>query len=543
MPAQGIAAARTEVCDRSHPTAESETPAIRTTTTRAAALVLFAVTVAHLALAAHLPLAPDETYYWEWSRNLDWGYYDQGPLVAWWIRAFCFVFGDTVLGIRMGIVLGALATRALIWQLARDLYGPRVAFWALVFSSVMLFSTVGGVIATYDPLVALFWAAACLLGARAVRTGSPAAWMALGAAFGLGMLAKHTMAFFAIGFVVYLLVRPERRALLRTKEPYLALLVGLSLYAPNLVWQARHDWMTFGHVLHLSGRGAARGATKLVGEYIGGQAGMATPLLFLGMIYALGWSVRRGLQKVGDAEAYLACQALPTLLAFLYASFRSTVQPNWAAAAWMTAPVLYAAWLAGETHRSRVAMWFAGAAVAMAVVLNLLIAVPDLRPVLSIRLPRKMDHMRILYGGEELATAVQRERQAMEAAGGGRVTVGAATYDNASRLSFYLPGQPRAYCYFLNTRANSYLVFNQHNRPAPGSNAIVADDRPPTDPWLPAYRDIYERVEPVPDAVPILRPRLYSEPARVYHLYRCYGYKPNQPAERPASESRLAGEP
>jgi hypothetical protein len=33
------------------------------------------------------PLAFDEAYYWQWSKNLAWGYYDHPPLIAFMIRA------------------------------------------------------------------------------------------------------------------------------------------------------------------------------------------------------------------------------------------------------------------------------------------------------------------------------------------------------------------------------------------------------------------------------------------------------------------------
>ena len=163
-----------------------------------------------------------------------------------------------------------------------------------------------------------------------------------------------------------------------------------------------------------------------------------------------------------------------------------------------------------------------------------------MRPLLHIHLAKKADHQRVLFGGTELAAAVDRERKALEAERHRPVTVGAATYDTTSRLSFYLPGQPRAYCFFLGTRANSYLFFDERRRPAPGSDAIIADDKAPDDPWIARFSAIFERIEPVPDPVPIWRRDMYPEPARTYYLYRCYGYRPGQAAETPASESGLA---
>ena len=34
-----------------------------------------------------LGLVGDESYYWEWGRNLDWGYYSKPPLIGWLMGA------------------------------------------------------------------------------------------------------------------------------------------------------------------------------------------------------------------------------------------------------------------------------------------------------------------------------------------------------------------------------------------------------------------------------------------------------------------------
>src|SRR2546425_4091853 len=101
---------------------------------RAVIAILTASTLIHLFLALRFPLAPDETYYWQWGRHLDWGYYDQGPMIAWVIRAGCALFGNTPLGVRSGIILAALPTQIFLYGLFRDLLGRRTAIIGLVLS-------------------------------------------------------------------------------------------------------------------------------------------------------------------------------------------------------------------------------------------------------------------------------------------------------------------------------------------------------------------------------------------------------------------------
>ena len=61
--------------------------------------------LAYLAFYCPLELAPDEAYYWDWSRQLDWSYHSKGPLVAWLIRLSCECFGDTMLAVRVPAVI------------------------------------------------------------------------------------------------------------------------------------------------------------------------------------------------------------------------------------------------------------------------------------------------------------------------------------------------------------------------------------------------------------------------------------------------------
>ncbi|MCX5907686.1 MAG: glycosyltransferase family 39 protein, partial [Deltaproteobacteria bacterium] len=56
-------------------------------------------------------LAPDEAYYFTWSRHLQWGYYDHPPMVGFLIRIFTEIAGPGEFGVRLGwVIIGALLT-------------------------------------------------------------------------------------------------------------------------------------------------------------------------------------------------------------------------------------------------------------------------------------------------------------------------------------------------------------------------------------------------------------------------------------------------
>ncbi len=68
---------------------------------RWALVALIALTLLRLVVAASVPLAPDEAYYWVWSRALAAGYPDHPPMVALWIRIGTTLAGDSALGVRL----------------------------------------------------------------------------------------------------------------------------------------------------------------------------------------------------------------------------------------------------------------------------------------------------------------------------------------------------------------------------------------------------------------------------------------------------------
>ena len=61
--------------------------------------LLGVILVLNLLQAYFTELIFDEAYYWYYSQNLDWGYFDHPPMVAWLIKASSYFF-DGELGVR-----------------------------------------------------------------------------------------------------------------------------------------------------------------------------------------------------------------------------------------------------------------------------------------------------------------------------------------------------------------------------------------------------------------------------------------------------------
>jgi 4-amino-4-deoxy-L-arabinose transferase-like glycosyltransferase len=79
---------------------------------------------------------------------------------------------------------------------------------------------------------------------RLVRSEDPRLWVAVGAAAGLGMMAKYAMAFFAAAiFAGFLLTDAHRN--LASRWLLAGCAVALVIWASNLAWEAEHQFVSF----------------------------------------------------------------------------------------------------------------------------------------------------------------------------------------------------------------------------------------------------------------------------------------------------------
>lgn len=295
-------------------------------------LVLLAVSAGvRLALALGTDIYFDEAYYWQWGRHLAWGYYDHPPLVAWLIAA---------LGIRPTALLCGAGTVAAVWGLARDVYGDREAAWrAAALWSVVPAGLLAGIWATPDTPLLLCWVLALWALYRE-------RWVLAGLACGLALLSKYPGVLLAAAFVAAAL-----RARRLPAGAWLTALLGVLLFLPVVLWNARQDWVGFAFQLE-HGLGGT-GGWRTFGEFLAGQLALGGAVLFpLTAVY-----VPRGPRE----QFLLRAAAAAPLLLFGYAALRTRGEANWPAAAYLSACVGLAGMSPG---------WFRAAALAnLAVVL------------------------------------------------------------------------------------------------------------------------------------------------------------------------------
>jgi 4-amino-4-deoxy-L-arabinose transferase-like glycosyltransferase len=296
------------------------------------------LTLIRLCIAAVVPLAPDEAYYWTWSRELAAGYVDHPPMVALWIRVGTSLFGMNPLGVRLLGPLSVAIGSLLLWDIAERLFpGRRSGETAAVLLNATLILGVGAIIITPDTPLLFFWTGALWAGARLATGGRPAWWIVAGLFSGLGLISKYTAAFLPIGFGLYALIAAPRS--LRRPGPWLGGLLAILVFLPVVLWNADHEWAGF---LRQGGRVAdwrPERAAVFLSELVFGQIGLATPGAF--MLFAAGivMAVRTMLRSRDNAWSLLAALSVPPALVFLQHAVGDRVQGNWPAILYPAASV------------------------------------------------------------------------------------------------------------------------------------------------------------------------------------------------------------
>lgn len=349
-------------------------PDLRTGSTLRAVLVglvaVLALRVVVMLTSAGAGLYVDEAQYWDWSRDLQWGYWSKPPGVAALIAASTALLGDGLLGVRFLAMLCWPLTALVLWWLGRRMGGADAGLWAAaLFVGTPAAGVLGLVVSTDGPLM-LLWASAMAATWCATQAQGRHAWMAwalAGAACGAGMLTKYTMGAIAVGWA--LVVLWDRRHLPGT---VLAAAVAAALFAPNLWWNAQHHWPTLGHTADITLRAAGTGGGVLsLVEFAAGQLLLLGPVA-LGVAWHAG---RAGGRSQADQEGAAAGRRFslafvwPLLAIGLVQAFRAKAQINWTAPALIGACLWLALYIAPRLPAARTAWKAAAAGAALAAVL------------------------------------------------------------------------------------------------------------------------------------------------------------------------------
>ncbi len=464
----------------------------------------------------HYNLAPDEAYFWDWSRHPALSYYDQGPMVAWIIRFFTGVLPLSEFSVRMGAPVFAALTTVVIYILTVEITGYRLlGFMAVLLFHLTPISTAGGVIMTYYSPQMLFMSLTALFLWRLVRDGKGWWWYLIGLSLGLGFLSHHMFIFFTAEVGLFILLSANNRKWLIRKEPYLALLIEASVASPVLIWNQAHNFVMFRHATGMMTTWDEVFITFL--KYVGGLAGVQTPLFFLAVLYGLSVSAYRGIKFKDDKHLMLFSLSAPLIFFIALLSLGGRTEANWPISGYITGTIS-AVYVLYEKYKNGIAKLLINASLVFTILLCVILSAAAYYPSLlysaGVNLPPHQDPANRLYGWKDLGEEVSGTWGAMPRGG----FVATNEYGINAELAFYVKGNPQVFEIPVSRRASQYDFWNDFEA-VKGKDAVFAGENP-----MPKEIEaLFERVEPARHIE--IHAGRSNGVRRNFYIYKCYGYK------------------
>jgi len=239
----------------------------------------FASLILKIYLAYLVPITGDEAEYIGWAQQLQGGYYDHPPMIAWILHPF-ILFSTSNICARFLQIITANFIAVLMYLGFRSLDREKAYGIALLYliSPISLFNIT---ILTDTPLVLFsFLGIFCLF--LAEKDNFRFYYYALSGVFlGCAYLSKYLMFPLALCVFIYFLTATNipRRLL----KGCLVILGALPFFIQNIVWNYSHDWVNFLFNLELRNKNSHFTALHLV-TYIAFLFYMFSPFVIIAIV-------------------------------------------------------------------------------------------------------------------------------------------------------------------------------------------------------------------------------------------------------------------
>ncbi len=276
--------------------------------------------VINLLQALFTPLISDESYYWMYSQNPDWGYFDHPPMISLLIKAGYSIFRNE-LGVRLLVVFCQLLTLLVIWQLTDEEARQRKenVLLLIMIISIMPIINIYGFVAAPDSPLLLFTAVFVLIYKKFTEQDNWKNTLLLSMVMAAIMYSKYH------GALVIILVILSNIKLLKNPKFYIAGIFAVVLFLPHIYWQYSNGFPSVKY--HLAERVTAFNITN-VPEYFLNLLLILNPLIFPVCVYLM---IKSKIKNTVERASYFVF--IGFILFFFVASFRYHIEPQWMAAA------------------------------------------------------------------------------------------------------------------------------------------------------------------------------------------------------------------
>jgi hypothetical protein len=191
----------------------------------------------------------DEFLYLEEGNHLAWGFMEIPPLLGLFAKA-TQMMGTGFFWIKFWPSLFGAANVFIVCLMTKEMGGK--TFAQIIAALAMITGVYMRVHFLFQPnfLEIFFWSLASYFLIRFINTNNNRFLYLLFISLALGWLSKYSVAFLIAGFLVGILLTPNR-VLFVNKHAYFSAALALIIVVPNLAWQYYHKWPVIHHMKEL----------------------------------------------------------------------------------------------------------------------------------------------------------------------------------------------------------------------------------------------------------------------------------------------------
>jgi hypothetical protein len=282
----------------------------------------------------------DEAYYWVYSKQLAWGYFDHPPMVALLIKIGYGIFHNE-LGVRLFFVLLGTATTGMILYLINETEDLLFLFLFLL-SVPLLHFHVGGFLALPDTPLVFFATLFFVIYRKFLKNETIINAIILGCVGAAMLYSKYH------GILIIIFTVLSNLKLLGKWRTWVAAFTILLLMVPHLWWQYVNNFPTIGYQF-LERFEAIR--YKQPFEFVLGQLlipGLLTGFIILYFVLTY--------KSENDFEKSLKWNIYGFYIFFIIFSFRTNTQPHWTAA--IIPPIIFISYKSIKLSSTNIIRWF-----------------------------------------------------------------------------------------------------------------------------------------------------------------------------------------
>ncbi len=257
----------------------------------------------------------DESYYWYYSQNMAWGYFDHPPMVALLIKISSLFF-DGELGVRFMSCLLSAANLIVLWLLIDH---PKkkdyvVHFFVLTFSMTLL--NAYGFFTLPDTPLLFFTSCFLLIYKKFIEKPSLGLSVLLGIVMACLMYSKYH------AVLVILFVLLSNLKLLKSRFAWYAVIVALLCYMPHFYWLYDNNLVSIKYHLYERPNGAYSFEKYTLGYFVNLVAifGLTFPFIYYALVKTKASSL------FNKALLFLT---YGVLIFFFISSFNRRIQTQW----------------------------------------------------------------------------------------------------------------------------------------------------------------------------------------------------------------------